>query len=118
MCKTIKCSCPCCSFQALDSGGDYEICTICWWEDGGQDDCAANEVFGGPNHEYSLIQARHNFLDHGDMYDIGNQISAVANPTPQRVELFVYLAALKPDRNDLDIDLLPRLLRAEYEARE
>lgn len=26
--KTIKCSCPCCSFQALDSRGDYEICTI------------------------------------------------------------------------------------------
>lgn len=52
------------------------------------------------------------------MNDIGNLISVVTNPTPQRVELFVYVASLQGNRNDLDIDLLPRLLRAEYEARE
>lgn len=28
-----KFTCPCCSYKTLDSGGEYDICPICFWED-------------------------------------------------------------------------------------
>lgn len=40
----------------------YEICPICFWEDDGQDDIEADFVWGGPNGQLSLTQARANFL--------------------------------------------------------
>jgi hypothetical protein len=52
--------CPCCYFYTIEGIG-YDICRICWWEDDGQDDETADEVFGGPNGELSLTQARYNF---------------------------------------------------------
>jgi hypothetical protein len=67
-------SCPCCGLQTLQHRGDYEICRVCWWEDDGQDNARANEVFGGPNGQQSLTRGRVNFLVHG-LYD------------PQRVDL-------------------------------
>ena len=53
--------CPCCRYPTLPERGAYEICPLCNWEDDGQDDPHANEVWGGPNGPYSLSQARHNF---------------------------------------------------------
>jgi hypothetical protein len=41
--------------------GDDEICEVCFWQDDGQADEAANEVWGGPNKDLSLTQARHNY---------------------------------------------------------
>ncbi len=54
--------------DAVRAGG-YEICCLCNWEDDGQDDPRADEVWGGPNGAYSLAQARRNFLRHLIMYD-------------------------------------------------
>jgi hypothetical protein len=34
---------------------------LCFWEDDGQDDLDADEVKGGPNYDYSLLEARNNF---------------------------------------------------------
>jgi len=49
--------CPCCGEQSLyDRGGD-EICSICKWEDDGQDDHDADRVRGGPNYMLSLTAA-------------------------------------------------------------
>ena len=61
-------SCPCCGYLTLPSRNEYEICPICWWEDDGQDNADADKVFGGPNYDLSLTQARANFIIFG-IYD-------------------------------------------------
>lgn len=61
-------SCPCCGFQTISQRGHYEICTVCWWEDDGQDNKHSDKIMGGPNHGVSLISARYNFLKF-DLYD-------------------------------------------------
>lgn len=60
--------CPCCGFQSLTERGNYEICPLCKWEDDGQDDPHADEVWGGPNDDYSLSEARKNFKSNASMY--------------------------------------------------
>ncbi|MFG1697365.1 CPCC family cysteine-rich protein [Nonomuraea sp. NPDC049309] len=57
--------CPCCGFLTLHERGGYEICPVCFWEDDGQDDDDADEVYGGPNSDLSLTQARRNFAEFG-----------------------------------------------------
>ena len=66
--KFIRFSCPCCGYPTLDERGGYDICQICWWEDDGQDDPDADVVRGGPNHHYSLTDARVNFEKYLVMY--------------------------------------------------
>ena len=39
----------------------FEICKVCFWQDDGQDDPRADEVFGGPNRLLSLTEARKNY---------------------------------------------------------
>jgi hypothetical protein len=51
-------TCPACGYPTLDERSAWEICAICWWEDDGQDDLEADEVWGGPNGDYSLTQWR------------------------------------------------------------
>ena len=58
-------ACPCCGYATLDARGEYEICSVCWWEDDGQDNDDANVVRGGPNSNISLTRARINFLTTG-----------------------------------------------------
>ena len=53
--------CPCCGFVTLDERGKYDICSVCFWEDDGQDDHDADIVRGGPNGRLSLTEARVNF---------------------------------------------------------
>lgn len=50
--------CPCCGYRTLPERGGYDICPVCYWEDDGQDDPVADEVWGGPNYTLSLTQAR------------------------------------------------------------
>lgn len=54
-------ACPCCGYLTLDERGGWEICSVCFWEDDGQDDQDADVVRGGPNGPLSLSQARQNF---------------------------------------------------------
>jgi len=61
-------SCPCCGYPTLHERGGYEICPLCNWEDDGQDDPDAYEVWGGPNGAYSLAEARENFQNNMVMY--------------------------------------------------
>src|SRR3954447_10434483 len=65
----VRYRCPCCGYPTLAGRGYTEICELCNWEDDGQDDPHADEVWGGPNYLYSLTQARHNFKDHMNQYD-------------------------------------------------
>lgn len=64
-------TCPCCGYPTLSERGGYDICEICFWEDDGQDDPNADEVWGGPNKGYSLTKARENFASHQSMFDAG-----------------------------------------------
>lgn len=57
--------CPCCHYKTLPERGGYDICPICFWEDDGQDDEQADEVWGGPNRDVSLTQARSNYRRFG-----------------------------------------------------
>jgi hypothetical protein len=43
------------------------MCHLCAWEDDGQDDAEADEVWCGPNGDYSLTEARLNFARFGTM---------------------------------------------------
>ena len=56
--------CPCCGYLILNGRGKNEICPLCNWEDDGQDDPHADEVWGGPNYYLSLTAARKNFSKH------------------------------------------------------
>ena len=58
-------ACPCCRFLTLDERDGFEICPVCFWEDGGQDDQDAALVRGGPNGALSLEQARRNYAMFG-----------------------------------------------------
>lgn len=53
--------CPCCGYDTLTEEGGYDTCDLCWWEDDGQGDYDAHIVVGGPNSDYSLLEARNNF---------------------------------------------------------
>jgi hypothetical protein len=53
--------CPCCKFKTLHGRGQDEICKVCFWQDDGQDESEADEVWGGPNKALSLRQAQRNF---------------------------------------------------------
>jgi hypothetical protein len=57
----VRYACPCCGYPTLGSLGGFEICSLCCWEDDGQDDADADLVRGGPNHSLSLVEARENF---------------------------------------------------------
>lgn len=57
--------CPCCKFKTLRGRGQYEICPVCFWNDDGQDEGEAHEVWGGPNRKLSLRQAQTNFAAFG-----------------------------------------------------
>ena len=60
-------ACPCCGYLTLPSPSEatMRLCPVCFWEDDGQSDEDADEVFGGPNGSLSLTQARANFRAFG-----------------------------------------------------
>ena len=51
-------TCPGCGYPTLSERGGYEICMVCSWEDDGQDDSTADEVWDGPNGSMSLTENR------------------------------------------------------------
>jgi Cysteine-rich CPCC len=57
--------CPCCAYRTIGALGNDEICPVCFWHDDGQSDETAHEVWGGPNKNISLAQARSNFRAFG-----------------------------------------------------
>jgi hypothetical protein len=61
--------CPCCGYKTLAERGGFNICEVCFWEDDGQDDAHANEVWGGPNGDLSLSEARENFKKIGAWHE-------------------------------------------------
>src|SRR5438128_650752 len=109
--------CPCCQLPTLSERSAWEICSVCWWEDDGQDDPRANEVWGGPNGWYSLAAARANFCSHGHMYDRGEGIEAVERPSPERNALLSYVRSVLDGQELLNDDKLQEMLDADRKAR-
>lgn len=72
--------CPCCGFITLAERGVFEICTVCRWEDDGQDEHDASEVHGGLNRSLSLRQARRNFHVFGACDERGAQFARAPLP--------------------------------------
>ncbi|UJS18778.1 MAG: hypothetical protein L3J17_06910 [Candidatus Jettenia sp.] len=54
--------CPACGYPTLRYRNGYDYCSLCHWEDDGQDDPWADQPNGGPN-DHSLSEARRNFRD-------------------------------------------------------
>jgi hypothetical protein len=59
--------CPCCGYYTLKYRGGYDICPVCFWQDGD-----GNEAYGLPSSRKSgepnlvlLEKARENFLTFG-----------------------------------------------------
>lgn len=75
--------CPCCGYKTLPKRADDVICKVCFWQDDGQDDPHADEVWGGPNKELSLTQARANYLDFGAVER--KLLKLVRPPTPEEI---------------------------------
>jgi hypothetical protein len=89
--------CPCCRCKTLGERSVYEICPVCFWEDDGQDDQNADEVWGGPNGPLSLTEARANYRAFGASSERRRQFVRAPQPEelPTTAELTKasYLAA-------------------------
>lgn len=68
---TSRLPCPCCDYPTLTKGADYQICELCNWEDDGQGEDETDEIWGGPNSDYSLTEAWENFRRFRVMYALG-----------------------------------------------
>jgi hypothetical protein len=82
-----RCTCPCCAYPTLPDRGHYEICSLCNWEDDNQDDPDADQVWGRPNSDYSLSEARRNFAEHLIQYRVGDIRAFSRSQDPQRLAL-------------------------------
>ncbi len=89
--------CPCCGFLTLQELRSYEICELCDWEDDGQGDSNATEIFGGPNGDYSLTEARRNFKENLSMYREFTQNDNETEAKKSLIDAFIELGKCEPD---------------------
>ena len=62
----------------MEARANWEICDECGWEDDGQDDLNADEVWGGPNGFESLTDARNRYKEYVEAARAADS-SSVAN---------------------------------------
>jgi hypothetical protein len=95
-------TCPCCGYPTLRERRAWETCCICHWEDDGQDDLpystlGPDEVAGGPNGNYSLTEARSNFIHFRTYHrSNGNASSCERGSWPTRERIVRVYEALLP----------------------
>jgi Cysteine-rich CPCC len=53
--------CPCCDYFTLDAPHDWDVCEVCYWEDGDGSDLNNPDVPSGCNHGLTLRTGRENF---------------------------------------------------------
>lgn len=82
----VRYTCPCCGYPTLAERGSYDICDLCSWEDDGQDDPHADEIWGGPNGAYSLSEARLNFKQRRIMYSPDKPTNRIGGNTNTPLE--------------------------------
>lgn len=111
-CET-ECCCPCCNYPTLPERGSYHICPLCFWEDDGQDEPFCEEVWNGPNGDYSLTEARNNFAEYltyyrpsdTDMFEENKEKDHIKIPLIQKYE------QLKFEKNENTISQLKEDIR-------
>lgn len=96
--------CPCCFMPTLTERAGYLICPICFWEDDGQDSDDAEIVRGGPNHDYSLKEARVNFEIHHTMYRETDINAYEREMKTKEKRMIVYDAFVQAMRSNDDSD--------------
>jgi cysteine-rich CPCC protein len=101
--------CPCCKFPTLSECAGDEICDICKWQDDGQDDGDAAVHYGGPNDEFTLNEARRNFLSHGNMYANFSGQRHLDRPHVNRTALINYIRRVMDGVEKLDVAHLNQL---------
>lgn len=96
--------CPCCGYPTLHGRSSFEICPLCNWEDDGQDDPYADEVWGGPNKGYSLTEARQNFRRNLVMYgSVDPRIGGSDSKLERKAkELMIDTFEQMPDETDAE----------------
>jgi len=115
----VICPCPCCGYPTLPERGGYSICFLCDWEDDGQDDPKADEVWGGPNGSYSLTQARSNFAEFGIMYSSGDHGTPESEVVRQaKRDVCAAYEALRSFGSDGSQELLERLEESKMRLEE
>lgn len=87
------CTCPSCGYPTLRDKGMFEVCSICYWEDDGQDDGDADVVRGGPNSKLSLTQSR--ILIGNALKELGKKIHKKLNLVPEDIFGRIELRSLK-----------------------
>jgi hypothetical protein len=114
--RAVRFSCPCCGFPMLNGFANYEICRLCNWEDDGQDTPSADEARAGPNHGYSLVEARDNFDLFLTMYP-PEADTRIAGPDTQLVRAIKgeIIAAFERMLDDPDPNELVSLWRGVQE---
>ena len=70
-----------------------------------------HDASGGPNHGYSLADARNNFIDHGDMYELRDdrRISVVATPSRHRLAILQFVMNVDRDER-FDMETFEQLM--------
>jgi hypothetical protein len=109
--------CPCCGYPTLHERGGYEICSLCDWEDDGQDDPCADEVWGGPNGEYSLTVARENFRSHLTKYGSPDPRTGGGDSLLERQAKQSMIDAFEQIRSETSSENLDTLWEKVAEAR-
>jgi hypothetical protein len=107
---TNRVRCPCCGHPTLSERAIHQTCRLCAWEDDGQDDPHADEVWGGPNGHYSLSQGRANFRNHLNMYDTDDPMSEPYTETVTEAKR-AMIAAFEAMEDDLSTDRYEELWR-------
>ena len=76
-------TCPSCGYPTLSERSGYDICSICNWEDDGQDNETADEIWGGPNTSLSLTESR---LKLGrELQELARSLKGTINLSPDEV---------------------------------
>ncbi|MDC8003872.1 CPCC family cysteine-rich protein [Aureisphaera galaxeae] len=100
-------TCPGCGFPTFTEDWFHEICGVCNWQNDGQDDPHADEVWGGPNYKLSLTENRLNICR--TLEEKSKALNGVAMQDPN--EIMDVLKAHQKRMDSFDDDKMMNALR-------